>query len=668
MNDVNELKTLAEIVMQRAKTMPDFEILTYLADGELDEQPLTYRDFDHRARLIAGYLQQQGLEGERVLLLFPQGLEYMIALFGCFYAGVIAVPAYPPRNNRNMLRLLSIMDNCQAANILTDLSGKEYLDRMDQDFSDYSVFAYEELLKADKQWQEREIAPDDIAYLQYTSGSTGTPKGVIIRHINMMVNAKCCHEAYASDTHCAVNWLPMFHDMGLIIMMSYLIRNVRCVFMSPTHFVQKPIRWLKAIERYRAEFVIAPNFAYDLCCEKVNEEQAKEIDLSSLTSAVSGSERVRLDTIINFYNRFKESGFTIPVFTPCYGLAEATLVVSVTGHKGVSIITPKSKPGKLTEVRAEDLPIEAPGKYHVSAGHPVKGAKIKVVDPETKTILPPGKEGEIWLHFPNSLSSGYWNDEIVTAETFYNYLPGHPDERYLRTGDLGFVIDSEIFISGRLKDMIIIRGQNYYPHDIELTVAQAHEALQLNSGAAFYIEENGEERLAIVHEVRRAEWRKADPDAVIQAVRQALSDTFEIAPYYIALIFPLSLPKTSSGKVQRQKAKTLLLENKLRVMKAWKMEEANAETPLGMSEINPDHILGWLVQKIAQRARIEEQKVLPDSGFGDFPLESVDAAELSEDLSKELGFTVEAESFWSLPSLQALSEYLYEQYLANQAK
>lgn len=659
---------MAAIVQQRAKTQPDFEILTYLADGETDEQPLTYAEFDRQAQLVGGYLQAQGLKGERVLLLFPQGLEYMIALFGCFYAGVIAVPAYPPRNNRNMLRIQAIIENSGAVSILADQSSIDRMVKMEHDFSERQLIAYEAVLKAGTEWKLREINGSDIAYIQYTSGSTGKPKGVIISHENVVVNAQACRNIYPPDTKCAVNWIPMFHDMGLIFMMSYLIQNARCYFMSPVHFVQKPVRWLEAVSRYQADFTVGPNFSFDLCCEKIKEDQLQGLDLSHLRSVLSGSERVQLKTVSDFYQRFKAVGFRLDAFKPGYGLAEATLAVSFVTHEGQLYATPKSNPGRrYTLLPDRIMDIEHPQNYHVSIGPAVEGCVIRIVDPKSRKVLPEAEEGEIWVSFPGSISTGYWENEEATQETFYNYLPGEEDVRYMRTGDLGFLLNEELYITGRSKDMIIIRGRNYYPHDIEFEVAGAHPALQLNSGAAFSVEVEGREQLAIVQEVKRAEWRNADPDAVIEAIRRTLAEAFEIMPSRIALIFPMSLPKTSSGKVQRQRTKALLLNDELRMMKDWSFQsEAKVEAPV-LSSVAPELILQWLSSRIAQRASIPVEQIEPTSAFEDFPLESIDAAELSEELSQQLGFTVEAEAFWAMPTLQALAEHLYGQYQAAKA-
>jgi len=669
MEDIQDIKSIAGVIQKRAKSHPDFVILTYLADGETEEQPLTYYEFDRQARLVAGYLQAKGLEGKRILLLFPQGLEYMIALFGCFYAGVIAVPAYPPRNNRNMLRIEAIVKNTDAKAILADQSTVDRMKKLEHELSGLEMLPHEELIAADVEWKFHQNHPEDIAYLQYTSGSTGAPKGVIIRHQNVVVNAQACRNIYPPDTKVAVNWIPMFHDMGLIFMMSYLLQNAQCYFMSPVNFVQKPFRWLKAVSTYKADYTVAPNFAFDLCCEKISEEQVKELDLSHLRSVLSGSERIQLTTVLNFYDKFKAAGFKVEALKPGYGLAEATLAVSFVIHDGLPRITSKSQLGKTSILSSSNVNVDNPQAYHVSIGPPVEGCTIRIVNSKTKEVLAEGQEGEVWISFPGSIATGYWQNEEATQETFLNYLEGEPGIRYLRTGDLGFLLEEELYITGRIKDIIIIRGRNYYPIDIEYTVASAHPALQSNSGAAFYVEKAGKEQLAIVHEVRRAEWRSADPDEVIENIRQAIAEAFELSPVRIVLIFPMSLPKTSSGKVQRQKAKQQMLDGKLRVMKEWHWSEQDSGAPadLATDDITEEQLLLWLRQQMARKAKMPLEAIKPDGAFNDYPLDSVEAAEMAEELTEQLGFQAEAESFWALPTIKEVAEYLYQQYKTAKA-
>lgn len=664
MNEMKNAESLAAILQSRALSQPDYPIFTYLADGETEEMPLTYAEFDQKARLLAAALQARQLQGQRVLLLFPQGLDYLIALFGCFYAGAIAVPAYPPRNNRNLLRLLDIMDNCEARAILSDRDGAAHIQKMDQDFSGYALLAYEDLIEAGLDWQPHRIAAEDIAYLQYTSGSTGTPKGVIIRHKNIIANAICVKDTFPEDLRRAVNWLPMYHDMGLISMMAYLLCNVQCYFMSPVHFVQKPLRWLQAVSRHRGQYMLGPNFGFDLCCEKADDQQVKALDLSCLKSVVSGAERVRLSTLQRFVEKFGGCGFQMRTFTPSYGMAEATLVVGTNRAPRPLYAALKKAPHQTVLLDDKVLPLPNPEAYHVSIGPPVTGGIYRIVDPQTLLEQAEGQEGEIWICSPGSISTGYWGLEEDSQATFHNYLPAYPSERYLRTGDLGFLLQGELYITGRIKDIIIIRGRNYYPQDIEYVVANAHPSLQENSGAAFYIEADGLEQLVVVQEVRRAEWRAAQPDEVVDAIRQAISEAFDITPHRIALIFPLSLPKTSSGKVQRQATKEQLLAGKLRIMKEWQLETAETETPDLEGTIDQPSLLRWLRQKIAEKARMPLADIQAESAFDSYPIESVDAVELSEELSQQLGFQVEAEAFWAMPSIAALATFLAERHQA----
>ncbi|MBV6653928.1 MAG: fatty acyl-AMP ligase, partial [Mameliella sp.] len=562
------MENLVDLLQRRAKEEPDFTPFIFLRDGETDEQLLSHQEFDRKAKIVAAHLQEQGLKGERLLLLFPQGIEYLITLFGCFYAGVIAVPAYPPRNNRNLIRLKAIMKDCNASHILADEKGAEYMLGMKEDFSSYQFLVYETLVHDNAVWTPHRVELHDIAYLQYTSGSTGSPKGVIIRHENVLANARGCMQTYIPDLKSVVTWIPMYHDMGLISMLSYFILGgVKCHFMAPVHFIQRPIRWLDAVTRYRAEFTLGPNFAFDLCCEKISNEQLPELDLSSIKSVVCGAERVRWRTIRRFCDQFGKVGFPKTGFLPSYGLAEATLILATAKLDSKACVSVQND--ALIAWDNVDVNDADQGQLHVSNGKPVNGARIVIVDNETHTICPNGVEGEIWASYSRSISTGYWQRPDASDETFKNFTASG-DGPFLRTGDLGFQLEGELFITGRTKDMIIIRGTNYYPDDIEEVVGLAHPALQENGCAAFAVEEGQEERLVIVQEVNRTEWRNADEEQVVNAIRQEVSEVFEIQPYAILLIRPMSLPKTSSGKIQRYATKMDYVKEKLRLLHQWK--------------------------------------------------------------------------------------------------
>jgi acyl-CoA synthetase (AMP-forming)/AMP-acid ligase II/acyl carrier protein len=607
------------------------------------------------------------MKGERLLLLFPQGIEYLIALFGCFYAGVIAVPAYPPRNNRNLLRLKAIMQDCGAGYILADQKGVEYMQGMQEDFSAYTFLSIEELMGEPAEWTPHRVAFKDIAYLQYTSGSTGDPKGVIIRHENVMANVYGCMQTYIPDLKRVASWIPMYHDMGLISMLSYLVLGgVECYFMAPVHFIQRPVRWLLAVTRYKAEFIPGPNFAFDLCCEKITDEQFEGLDLSSIRSVVSGSERVRWRTVQAFCERFGPVGFPKTGFLPSFGLAEATLIVTTSAlDQKARVRLPETGHSLLAW---DDPVLESanPEQVQVSNGKPVDGAEVVIVDADTHEACPEGDEGEIWASYTNSIASGYWERPEDSRDTFENYTASGAGP-FLRTGDCGFLIDGALFITGRSKDMIIIRGANYYPDDIEEVVEHAHPTLQDNGCAAFAIDTDGAERLVLVQEVRRSEWRNADEQAVVDTIRQAVSEVFEIQPYAIALIRPMSLPKTSSGKVQRYAAREDYRNKALRIMYEWQQPEATVAGKTSMPEPDSEGfgtlaIVRWLQLQIAEKVKMPAEQIKATDPVKAYPLESVDAVFISDELSDWLKIRLTPDTFWAFDSIQELAEHLLKEY------
>lgn len=666
------MENLVDLLQRRAQEAPDFTPFIFLRDGVSDEQPLSHRLFDEQARRVAAHLQAQGLKGERLLLLFPQGIAYLIALFGCFYAGVIAVPAYPPRNNRNLLRLKAIMQDCDARFILADQKGVEYMESMKEDFSAYTFLPVEALMSKPAEWQPHQVALNDIAYLQYTSGSTGSPKGVIIRHENVMANVYGCMQTYIPNLKRVVSWIPMYHDMGLISMLSYFVLgNVACYFMAPVHFIQRPVRWLTAVTRYQAEFILGPNFAFDLCCEKITDEQLEGLDLSSIRSVVSGSERVRWRTIQAFCERFGPVGFPKTGFLPSFGLAEATLIVTTSAIDQKAKVQYPEVGQSLLAWDDEALQGANPEQVQVSNGKPVVGAEVVIVDAGSKERCPAGTEGEIWVGYPSSIASGYWERPEESKKTFENFTASG-DGPYLRTGDLGFLMEDELFITGREKDLIIIRGGNYYPDDIEEVVEHAHPALQDNGCAAFAVELAGGERLVLVQEVRRTEWRNADEQEVVGAIRQAVSEVFEIQPYAIALIRPMSLPKTSSGKVQRYAAREDYQNGALRVIHEWAQPEAAATGagPIpepGTANFGVPAIVQWLQQQIAEKVKMPATQIKASDPVKAYPLESVDAVFISDELSDWLKLRLTPDTFWAFNSIQELAEHLLKQYQETHA-
>ncbi len=557
-----DIVDLVGLLRQRAETIGRQRAFTFLLDGEQQREYLTYSQLDARARSIAGYLQSRGLAGERALLLYPSGPEFIAAFFGCLYAGVVAVPAYPPRRNRNLERIRSIIGDAEPKICLTtdDVLGR--IEPLLDEMSDLAALEWKctrdlngPLAEA---WVDPAVTPNTLAFLQYTSGSTGTPKGVMVSHGNLLHNTQLISRAYqATPDGMGLTWLPLYHDMGLIggiLQPIYFGRPTHV--MTPTHFLQKPLRWLKALSETGATMSGGPNFAYDLCVERVTDEEKKSLDLSQWGIAFNGAEPVRAETLDRFAEAFEPCGFRREAFYPCYGLAEGTLMVA----GGCKWTAPPIRSFDASEMQAgfaHKVPEGTDGVVRlVSSGQSAPDQHVIIVDPETLNEQPLGHVGEIWLSGP-SVAKGYWRREDATQETFGAMLP---DGRgpFLRTGDLACFhavgnTAPELFVNGRLKDLIILRGVNHYPQDLELTIEKAHEDVPVGAGAAFSVGDDGAEQLIIVQEAGRN--RDIDFEAVCAAIRSELGKQNEVSPREIVLIKPNSIKKTSSGKIQRHACK-----------------------------------------------------------------------------------------------------------------
>ena len=566
--------TLVDMLRWRASHQANVPAIVYLKDGELDEETITYGELDQRARVVATKLQELDVQGERALLLYPPGLEYIAAFFGCLYAGVVAVPAYPPRLNRPAPRIRAIVDDSLAKIALTT---PEILSSMEKRFEHEPELETLEWIDTDElpigletEWRQPEIGPETLAFLQYTSGSTSTPKGVMLTHKNLLVNLNLITLGFqAEQDDVVISWLPSYHDMGLIgSIMGTLYTGTKLILIAPLDFLQRPIRWLRAITKYRGTISGGPNFAYDFCVDKVKPEQIESLDLRSLRVAFSGAEPIRLGSMERFADAFAASGFRYDMYYPCYGLAEGTLFV--TGRDGPSEpVTLKVKRSALESNTIVEAPAYENEDVQILVGcGSVKGdSKVVIAHPETFERSAPDEVGEIWV-CGESVSQGYWNRPDENIRTFGARLAGEDEAAYLRTGDLGFMRNGELFITGRLKDLIIIRGSNHYPQDIELTVEKCHEAMHTAGGGAFSIDVNGEEQLVMVHEVDR-KYRRANLEPAIQAVRKAIAEEHDLQVYAIVLIKPFTIPKTSSGKIQRHACKKKYLEGSFDVIAEW---------------------------------------------------------------------------------------------------
>ena len=574
--------SLVEIARARARLQETEVAYRFLVDGDEDEISLTYGELDRRARAIAAWLQDRVSEGERALLLYPPGLDFIVGFLGCLYAGVIGVPAYPPRLHRPDPRIQEILADAGAVVALTTepiLSGIERARANNKDLSTLLWCATDSVDSAHPgDWRETPVGSSTVAYLQYTSGSTRAPKGVIVTHANLLANLEE-HWAWVgppgerrfrhSEETVFVSWLPHFHDMGLVYgILQPLVMGLPAVLMPPAAFVQRPVRWLQALSRYRGTHSAGPNFAYEWCVEKVTPEQKRDLDLHHWAAAVNGAEPVRSKSIERFCDAFEPCGFDQRAFTPAYGLAEATLKVTA---------EPRGNGPYLRSVRVADLergvltPASAGEdgtRTLVGCGRAEMSTEVVIVDPETSSPCPPSRIGEIWVA-STSVARGYWNRPEESELTFGARLPGRKT-RFLRTGDLGCLwpSDGELFVTGRVKDLIIIRGRNHYPEDIELTVETSHPALLSGAGVAFSIEIEDEECLVLAQEIHRH--RAGESAEVFESIRRSVVDAHELAPQAIVLVRQGGIPKTSSGKIQRRPCAKAFVEGSLPVVAEWK--------------------------------------------------------------------------------------------------
>ena len=539
--------SLIDLLRSRADSDSAAVSHRFLRQGSDVTGELTCAELDRRARAAAVHLQRFGAAGDRVLLLYPPGLEFLTGFFGSLYAGMIPVPAYPPRPPQVDERIRAIAVDARAVVAASDADITARLDgRVDLgDAGTLPCAAFETMaLDAADEWHAPSVDRSTIAHLQYTSGSTAVPKGVIVTHGNILSNMDDLCTGWDHDASSTiVSWLPAFHDMGLVYgLLTPIYARVPCILMPPVVFLQRPVRWLQAFGRFRGTHAAAPNFAYDHCARRVKDDDIPALDLSSWRVAVNGAEPVRPDTIDRFCRVFERAGFNRRAFAPGYGLAEATL--------------------KVTAMRAGQGPLvrTIDGREVVACGAPIPDTRVSIVDPETRNPLADGRTGEIWVGGP-SVAGGYWQRPDESAAVF-QARTASGDGPFLRTGDLGFFSAGQLYVAGRIKDVLIIRGQNYYPQDIEATVERSGAAVRAGSGAAFSIQRDGEERLIVVYEMERA-LKPADASAQIDAIRAAIVREHELNAEDVVLLKTGGAPKTSSGKIRRRACRDAYLEGAL---------------------------------------------------------------------------------------------------------
>jgi acyl transferase domain-containing protein/acyl-CoA synthetase (AMP-forming)/AMP-acid ligase II/acyl carrier protein/SAM-dependent methyltransferase len=679
----DDILTIVELLISHSLNQYNKTAYTYLQDGRIESESLTYGELDRRARGIAAVLQSVESFGKRALLMYPPGLEFITAFLGCLYSGTIAVPVPAPdiaRLKRALPRLRSISEDAQASFSLTTSQMKSKLEAtwsenlelqktrwITTDFDDYNC--------ADT-WKKYLPEKQDIAYLQYTSGSTSTPKGVIISHHNLLHNSAGIQQAFGYDrASITVTWMPYFHDYGLVEgLIQPLYNGTPCYVMSPLAFLKRPLRWLQAISKYKATHTQGPNFAYDLCVRRIKSSKCEGLNLSSWLCAGIGAEPIKPEVMRKFYECFKNYGFRWHTFSPAYGLAEATLVVSSIGIGKEPVILQLDgevlEQGKVEIASSTTLNI----KKAISCGSLLQETQVAIVKPNKLNQCKPDEIGEIWVSSPG-IAQGYWQQRKATQEVFQGQLRNTGEDYFLRTGDLGFLQDGELFITGRIKDLIIIDGVNHYPQDIEWTVEESHSLIRPNHCAAFSVDVDGEEQLTVIAEIQR---QPNNINEVVDAIRQSISESHDIGVYAIALTKKGVILKTSSGKIARRASRKLFLDGNLPTTILWtKKQQKTAKIQADKSLLSSKKstssslpsllaIQAWLTNQLAQRCHVTAHEVDPHEPFAYYGLSSRDMTILVGDLEEWLGRELAPTLAYNYPSIYSLSEYLAAENIRNQ--
>lgn len=655
--------TLPDIIKARALATPNKTAYIYLRDGDNDEDIITYRQLDEAAREIAGRLSKLNSKGVRALMLFPPGTAFIKSLYGCFYAGVIAVPAYAPRKNRSLDRIKSLVADSGAEIVLSiseiyntcersfhDLEELRDLAWVLVDVQDNSTSASQELPS---------ILPTDIALLQYTSGSTGLPKGVMVTHQNIMRNLDFIRQSFSlTPKSVSVSWLPSFHDMGLIDgLIGPVYNGYVGVLMPPVTFIQKPVRWLRAISKYGGTHGGAPNFAFDLCVDGVSNEERSGIDLSSMDTMYCGAEPIRKNTFERFIQTYSNNGITAGSLYPCYGMAETTLIISgPEAGRGPIYLGVSGSKLELNRV-AKIQPDDPDARFLVGVGKPWIDTLVKIVNPDTLEISKTDEVGEIWVS-GSIVTAGYWNNKVITEQTYAARLSG--DENvYLRTGDLGFFHEDELFITGRLKDMIILQGKNYYPQDIEFIAENCHPAIRKGASAAFSIEIDHIEKLVIVAEVERSYIRNLDTEAICDAIREHVTDECEQQVYAVQLLRTASILKTSSGKIQRKACRQAFLDKTLEVVGESVIESTQQSSVSNGPTVDLTSLQAWLLAWIHLKLGVSLEKIDAGKNISTYGLDSLKAVQLQQDFLQKYGVNIPPYVFFDKITVRKLSEMAY---------
>ena len=651
------VQSLVDVLDYRAAREPGRTIFRFLNGDGTEQSSVTFAELRRRARAIAGGLSERTVPGDRVVVLVPPGLDYIAAFFGCLYAGTVAVPAYPPNPRRADTRVAGMVADCGAR---VAIASDAFMARLDSWLALTPQLGAITWLDCSRllQGNASDAAPVDagratLAMLQYTSGSTGEPRGVMLTHGNLLHNSTIVYRVTAhEDGDGGVFWLPPFHDMGLIGgIIQPIYASLATTLMAPATFLQRPYRWLEAISRTGATTSAAPNFAYDLCVERIGPDERLTLDLSRWRTSFNGAEPIRADTMARFASAFADCGLNRDVLLPCYGLAEGTLIVSGSPAREGALVIAANRSrldsGELSRAAPDDEGAVA----LVASGAPASEMKVVIVDPDSSVPCGDGQLGEIWVA-GESVGAGYWHRPDATAIAFHAHIAGgaHEAQTFLRTGDLGVIVDGRLVVTGRLKDMLVLDGRKYYPHDIEAAAVRSHSALRSGFAAAFAVAGATRERIVLVAEISRHHTSRGE-SALFHAMRTAIAGAIGIIPDEIVLVRSRSIPRTSSGKVQRLACRDALLAGSLDVVARWRAAGSDSAPA-------SDTIFAFVTDWLAEEFAIDAAHVDPRSTLRDVGVDSLAAARLLVAIEGKLGYRIDASQLWSQPDIGSLALWL----------
>jgi acyl-CoA synthetase (AMP-forming)/AMP-acid ligase II/acyl carrier protein len=672
MSQISGVKTLVELLNRRASANTDETAYVFLNVGGEADTAITYGELDARARMIGTHLQAgQARVGEPVLLPIQPGIDYICAFFGCLYAGAIPVPAYPPASARHLSRLQSILNDAQATIACTTSIDMQRFAAMEGEATQnrpeklpiVEWVLVDAIPDNSSMWRDPGLTETSLAFLQYTSGSTSAPKGVMVSQRNLLDNVELIgNRIQTRNGDVGVCWLPPYHDFGLIggILFAAFWGQMT-VLMRPASFLLNPYRWLKAITDYQGSITGAPNFAYDLCARKITPEQRATLDLRRLRAAFSGGEPIRDVTLRSFSQAFASCGFRPEAWLPAYGLAESTLMVSGRLQREASpesvarslVLSKALLAQNKVEVTAVD-----DGVSLVSLGPALPGHDVAIVDPVTCQQCPPDEPGEIWVKGP-CVAQGYWNRPEQSDATFRAMIAPLDRGPYMRTGDLGFLHKGEVYISGRLKDLIIINGRNVFPQDVENASFESEPRLRTDGAAAFSLSQGPTEKLVVAQEL---EFRAAADEALFGAIGASVLVQVDVPPDVILLLKPGHLPRTSSGKIQRQLCKKRFLEGSLEFVARWDRPDVDSVAPTRPRTVLPtltaSFFAAHLSAQLARRLNLEVDAIDSEQPFAFYGLDSQTTVQMGAELESWLQRPISPTLFWDFPTIAKLSQHL----------